>query len=379
MTEGIYLDNAATSPMYPEVIDVMIDALRHDYGNASSTHRFGRRSRGLLDEARMILAKSIQAKPNEIIITSGGTESDNTAILKSAEKMKDIGKHIITTNIEHQAVLQPMKYLEEHGYEVTYLPVDQKGIVSPNQVQEAIREDTILVSIMYGNNEVGSIMPIAEIGKLLKERDPKILFHTDAVQAYGTVKLDVEDLNVDLLSVSAHKIGGPKGIGFLYSKAGTGLPSLLMGGEQETKKRAGTENIPAIVGFKKAVEMMMDNLEERVRNYQQLKTTLIDQLTSERIDYQVNGSLQQSLPQIVSLHLEGLSAERLLVKLDIAGIAVSAGSACTAGTIDPSHVLTAMYQKDHPAISETIRVSMGHETTEQDILALVNLLKLQTK
>lgn len=374
MNQSVYLDYAATSPMHPEVIDAMSKAMRSHFGNASSTHQYGRLSRGVLDEARMVFAKSIQAKPNEILITSGGTESDNTAILKTAEKFGTKKRHIITTNVEHQAVLKPMEYLETLGYEVTYLTVNEEGFVTADQIEQSLREDTFLVSIMFGNNEVGTIMPIAEIGELLKDREQPILFHTDAVQAYGSKAIDVSQLNVDLLSVSAHKIGGPKGIGFLYCREGLSLPSLILGGEQETKRRAGTENIPAVVGFKTAVELMLRNQTQRVQKYLELKEELLNQLEKAGIAYKINGNTEKSLPQIISLHLKEVDAERMLIKLDLSGIAVSAGSACTAGNIDPSHVLTAMYGENHPAISETIRISMGFETKKQDIDRLVTVL-----
>lgn len=374
MNQSVYLDYAATSPMHPEVIDAMSKAMRSHFGNASSTHQYGRLSRGVLDEARMVFAKSIQAKPNEILITSGGTESDNTAILKTAEKFGTKKRHIITTNVEHQAVLKPMEYLETLGYEVTYLTVNEEGFVTADQIEQSLREDTFLVSIMFGNNEVGTIMPIAEIGELLKDREQPILFHTDAVQAYGSKAIDVSQLNVDLLSVSAHKIGGPKGIGFLYCREGLSLPSLILGGEQETKRRAGTENIPAVVGFKTAVELMLRNQTQRVQKYLELKEELLNQLEKAGIAYKINGNPEKSLPQIISLHLKEVDAERMLIKLDLSGIAVSAGSACTAGNIDPSHVLTAMYGENHPAISETIRISMGFETKKQDIDRLVTVL-----
>lgn len=367
MESTIYLDYAATSPMYPEVIEVMSEAMQTTFGNASSIHQFGRKSRGYLDEARAVFARSIHANSNEIIITSGGSESDNTAILKTAEKYKSIGKHIITTNIEHEAVLKPMKYLESKGFDVTYLPADKDGFVSAEQVTTALRDDTILVSIMSGNNEVGSIMPIAEIGSILKNTNPTVVFHTDAVQSYGSQDIDVATMNIDLLSVSAHKIGGPKGIGFLYCRENIKLPSLILGGEQETKRRAGTENIPAIIGFQKAVELMMKDKQQRNVYYRKLKEKFINNLKQAGVDLEINGSYDSSLPHIVSIYLKGIDAERLLIHLDLAGIAVSTGSACTAGNVDPSHVLSAMFGVEHPAISETVRISLGLGTTEKDI------------
>jgi len=352
--------------MHPEAVESMSEALRFTYGNPSSIYQRGRESRGKLDEARQLFAKSIQANPSEIIITSGGTESDNTAIVKTAEHNEDKGKHIITTNIEHHAVLMPMGYLETKGFEVTYLPADENGLITADQVQEALRDDTILVSIMFGNNEVGSLMPIKEIGKVVKDNSTAV-FHTDAVQAYGSQYINVEEMNIDLLSVSSHKINGPKGIGFLFLKNGIHLPSLMLGGEQETKHRAGTENVPAVVGFKKAVELMMENQEERNAKLIELKKQLLIQLDNENIEYSVNGMLEPALPHILSLHFKDVFAEKLLIQLDLKGLEVSAGSACTAGNVDPSHVLEAMFGEDEPEISETIRLSFGIENTKQEI------------
>ncbi|OJF95723.1 cysteine desulfurase family protein [Alkalibacterium sp. 20] len=375
MTETIYLDHAATTPMHPKVIDEMTDAMKNHYGNASSIHQIGRESKGILEEARLTFAKSIHAKPHEIIITSGGTESDNMAIIKTAEKLKEYGKHIITTAVEHPAVLEPMEHLESEGFDVTFLPVNEDGEVTLEQVKEAIREDTILISIMYGNNEIGSLMPIRAIGDYLKELDTKILFHTDAVQAYGTEDIDVKRDNIDLLSVSAHKINGPKGIGFLYINQAVVIPSLIMGGEQENNKRAGTENIPAIVGFKKAVELRMENKEKSRDSYSQLKRLFIKEFKETEIDFIVNGSVEKSLPHILSIHIKSVPAEKLLIHLDLAKIAVSIGSACTAGNIEPSHVLIALYDEKHPAVEETIRISFGQDVTEEMIRKTVDKLE----
>lgn len=377
MEKTIYFDHAATSPMHPEAVKAMSEALSQNYGNASSIHQLGRKSRGFLDEARRTFAQSIGAKTNEIVLTSGGTESDNMAVLKTAESLKDKGTHIITTEIEHQAVRQPMKYLEAKGYEVTYLPVDENGEITAKQVEEALREDTILVSVMYGNNEVGSLLPIKEIGEKLEETD--VVFHTDAVQAYGTQEIDVKTLHVDLLSVSAHKINGPKGIGFLFVKEGLALPSLILGGEQETKRRAGTENIPAVVGFQKAVELMMENREETVAHERLLKETFVELLDHYEVEYKVNGSIEEGLPHILSIHLPGVSSEKLLIQLDLAGIALSAGSACTAGNIDPSHVLVAMFGEEAPEVSETIRVSFGLGNTKEEVERTVDVLAKAVK
>jgi cysteine desulfurase len=377
MENRIYLDHAATSPMHPKAAKVMSDALLKTYGNASSIHQIGRESRGYLDEARATFAKSIHAKPAEIILTSGGTESDNMAIIKTAELFEDKGKHIITTNIEHQAIRQPLKYLEAKGFEVTYLPVDKDGLITAKQVEEALREETILVSVMFGNNEVGSLMPIEEIGKLLVEKD--ILFHTDAVQAYGSQEIDVNQLHVDLLSVSGHKINGPKGIGFLYVREGVSLPSLILGGEQETKRRAGTENIPAVIGFEKAVSIMLDERKSRADYYTSLKKRVVNGLEAKGIDFKVNGKLEPALPHVLSLHLPKVSSEKLLIQLDLAGIALSAGSACTAGNIDPSHVLVAMFGEDAPEIAETIRLSFGLGNTVEEIDRAVDAIAKAVK
>ncbi|MCC5889522.1 MAG: cysteine desulfurase [Alkalibacterium sp.] len=375
MKNQLYLDHAATTPMHPEVVEVMVSALTSHYGNASSTHQLGRESKGLLEEARVVFAKSIHAKPEEIIITSGGTESDNMAIVKTAEKMKAKGRHIITTNIEHPAVKNPIQYLEKNGYEVTWLPVNKQGTITVDQVMNSVREDTILVSIIYGNNEIGSLMPIGTIGKSLNELDHEVVFHTDAVQAYGTEHINVDDQYIDLLSVSAHKINGPKGIGFLYMKDNLNLPSLMMGGEQEKKRRAGTENIPAIVGFKRAVELRQSSKADLSNKYEGLKLETIERLKETGIAHAVNGSLTNSLPHILSVHIQGVSAEKLLIHLDLAGIAVSIGSACSAGNIEPSHVLSALYGEDHPAIAETIRISFGYGSESNDVLKVVKVIE----
>lgn len=367
MNDMIYLDHAATTPMHPEVIEAMVDAMKYNYGNASSIHQIGRQSKGILEEARLTFARSIQAKPHEIVITSGGTESDNMAIIKTAERRKDHGRHIITTAVEHPAVLKPMRYLENQGFDVTYLPVNEVGEITIEQVREAIREDTILISVMYGNNEIGSLMPISAIGDYLKSLDSKIIFHTDAVQAYGTENIDVKRDNINLLSVSAHKINGPKGIGFLYINEDIFINRLIMGGEQENNLRAGTENIPAIVGFQKAVELRMQNKQELRENYTQFKQLFLKEIEKTGIVFNVNGSVDSGLPHILSLHLKGIPADKLLIHLDLAKIAISIGSACSAGNVDPSHVLTALYNEKHPAVEETIRISFGLGVTEEAI------------
>ncbi|WP_342441070.1 cysteine desulfurase family protein [Lysinibacillus sp. FSL K6-0075] len=365
MSSYIYLDHAATSPMNGQVIEAMTTAMQQVFGNASSIHRAGREARKYLDDARELLAKSIGAQAGEIIFTSGGTEADNMAILGTVYARANEGKHIITTQVEHHAVLHTCEKLERDGFEVTYLPVDQMGRVAVEDVQKALREDTILVTIMYGNNEVGTIQPIAEIGELLREH--RAVFHTDAVQAYGLERIDVKQLQVDLLSVSAHKINGPKGVGFLYQKSGTPLASYALGGAQEKKRRAGTENIPAIIGFATAVQVANELREEKRSLYNHFKQIMLDVFSQEKLAFHVNGDEVHSLPHVLNISFEGMEVESFLVNLDMAGIYASSGSACTAGSIDPSHVLVAMFGQSAEELRNSIRFSFGQDLTEKDI------------
>lgn len=374
VTNTIYLDHAATTPMAPEVIEVMTTALTNNYGNASSIHTLGKKNRVLVDYARQTMAQSIGAHAREIIITSGGTEGDNMALLKTAEHYADKGNHIITTVIEHPAVLNPLRYLETKGFEVTYLPVNDKGQVTLEQVKDAIRPETILISMMHANNEVGTVMPIQAVGEYLESLDQEIAFHTDAVQAYGTVSLDVNELRVDLLSVSAHKMNGPKGIGFLYVREGLNIPSLLLGGAQENEHRAGTENIPAILAFEKAIQL---NIEKREKNYEclsNLKTSFIEGLNHLDIEYAINGDVEKSLPHILNVYFPSVRSDMLLIKMDLNGVAISAGSACSAGSIEPSHVLVAMYGEEAEEINHSVRFSFGLGNTEAEIEQVVELL-----
>ncbi|MED4888873.1 cysteine desulfurase family protein [Lysinibacillus sp. FSL R7-0073] len=365
MNSYIYLDHAATSPMNGQVIEAMTSAMQHVFGNASSIHGAGREARKYLDDARDILAKSIGAQAGEIIFTSGGTEADNTAILGTVYARAKEGKHIITTQVEHHAVLHTCEKLERDGFDVTYLPVDKAGRVAVGDVQKALRDDTILVTIMYGNNEVGTIQPIAEIGELLQGH--QATFHTDAVQAYGLEQIDVGQLKVDLLSVSAHKINGPKGIGFLFQKAGTPLANYALGGAQEKKRRAGTENIPAIIGFATAVQVANKLREEKRSLYNHFKQIMLDVFSQEKIAFHINGDEEQSLPHVLNISFEGMEVESFLVNLDMAGICVSSGSACTAGSIDPSHVLVAMFGQGTEELRNSIRFSFGQDLTEKNI------------
>lgn len=363
MKNSIYLDHAATSPIASEVIDVMARAMAEESGNASSIHTVGRSARKALDESRASLAAKLNAKPSEIIFTSGGTEADNMAIFGTAYARQKEGKHIITTAIEHHAVLHACEKLEKEGFTVTYLPVDQTGRIRAEQVKEALRDDTILVTIMYGNNEVGTIRPVAEIGAIVKEHTAT--FHTDAVQAFGLEKMDVEALHVDLLSVSAHKINGPKGIGFLYAKTGVKLTNILYGGSQEKKRRAGTENVPAVIAFAKAAELAGQSSQQRMEQYNGFKNILIEQFRQANIDFHLNGHQTSVLPHVLNVTFPGTDVESFLINLDMAGVLVSSGSACTAGSIDPSHVLVAMYGQNAPELRSSIRFSFGLGLTDE--------------
>lgn len=360
----IYLDHAATSPIHPEVAEHMMKLQVENFGNPSSIHSFGREARRILDESRRSLAGSIGATPGEVIFTSGGTEADNLAIIGTALANNHIGKHIITTEIEHHAVLHSCKYLEKLGYEITYLPVDENGLISVDQVQQHVTEQTVLVSIMYGNNEVGVIQPIKEIGQLLK--DYPAFFHTDAVQAFGIESLNVHELGVDLLTVSAHKINGPKGIGLLYAKSGLKLQPSLFGGEQELKRRAGTENVAGISGFSHAAEIILSTREQKRADYIEYKHEMIKIFKEHGLQFDVNGPLN-GLPHVFNVYFPKTHIESLLVNLDLAGIAASSGSACTAGSVDPSHVLVAMFGKESDRILSSIRFSFGLGTSLEDI------------
>lgn len=368
---NIYLDNAGTTPMDPAVIKTMTEMMNDVFGNASATNSFGRKAHSILEQSRQKIAASINAQdPNEIIFTSGGTESDNTAIIQTALKRKNEGRHLITTMIEHEAVLKPMAYLEENGYEVTYLPVDENGVISLDDLKQALRPDTILVSIMTGNNEVGSHMPITEIGAIVAKSNA--WFHTDAVQAYGILDIDVKRDQIDLMSTSAHKLNGPKQMGFLYERDGLDLAPHLMGGDQEMKRRAGTENIPAIAAFAKAVELEQNARAELTERYQGFKRQLVDKLAENGVDVKVNGKMgADELPQIINLWFEGCQNDAMLTNLDLAGIAAAAGSACTAGSLEPSHVLAAMYGKDQARVSQSLRFSFGKYNTAAEIDELV--------
>ncbi|PKG24451.1 cysteine desulfurase family protein [Niallia nealsonii] len=361
----IYLDHAATAPMHPKVIDRMHQVMNTVFGNPSSIHSYGREARNIVDKARDTFAQSIGAQSTEIVFTSGGTEADNHAIFGVAESLKHKGKHIITSQIEHHAVLHACEQLEKNGYEVTYLPVNEFGIINMEDFAHALREDTILVTIMYGNNEVGSLQPITEIGEMLKNH--QAVFHTDAVQAYGLEEINVKKQHINLLSVSSHKINGPKGIGFLYIENGISLSPRLYGGEQERKRRAGTENVPAVAGFQTAVEIAEAEREQKRALFTRYKEILFKQLDSQQIEYVPNGLVDKSLPHVLNLSFPGTNVEAMLVNLDLAGIAVSSGSACTAGSVDPSHVLVSMFGENSERTQNSIRFSFGLNNTVEQI------------
>ncbi|TPR13771.1 cysteine desulfurase family protein [Apilactobacillus timberlakei] len=367
----VYLDNAATTKMDNEVLADMYDKLKNVYGNASTLYRIGRQAHTILENSRDIIAKSINAQSDEIIFTSGGTESDNTAIMQTVEARKNLGNHIITTAIEHEAVLKPLEFLEKKGFKVTYLPVDEDGQISLDDLKDALDDETILVTIMTGNNEVGSHLPIHEIGELLKNH--QAWFHTDAVQAYGLSDIDVKADHIDMLSTSAHKLNGPKMMGFLYKNDDISFPSFIKGGDQEDKRRAGTENIPAISGFATAVSLATPDLKQKLYDrYISFKEQIINQFNENGIEFEVNGSMSRdNLQHVFNIWIKGVSTDLLQTNLDLDNIAVSSGSACTAGSIEPSHVLIAMYGKDSPRINQSIRVSFGKFTTMDDINSFI--------
>ena len=367
----IYFDHAATTPLKKEVLDEMMPYLTEQYGNPSTIYKLGREAKKAIELARERVAKALNAEVQEIFFTSGGTESNNWALKGVAFANKDKGKHIITTTIEHHAVLHPLKYLEGLGFEVTYVPVEPNGVVDPQKIKEAIRDDTILISVMLANNEIGTIQPVKEIAKIAKERG--IIVHTDAVQAVGQIPVDVKDLGVDLLSLSAHKFYGPKGVGALYIKKGTKIHPFSHGGAQERNRRAGTENVAGIVGLGKAIELATQNLSEYVAKLQKLRDKLIDGVLS-KIDYvRLNGDRYNRLPNNANFSFEFIEGESLLLMLDMKGIAASSGSACTSGSLDPSHVLLAI-GLEHEVAHGSLRITLGEDNTEEDIDYLLEVL-----
>ncbi len=371
MTNKIYMDNAATTPLKREVLDAMMPYLTEEYGNASSIYATGRDAKRALDEARQTVADALGAKVNEIYFTSCGSEADNWAIQGVAYANKNRGRHIISSQIEHHAVLHTLQYLEKQGLEVTYLPVDEYGLVRPDDLKDAIRPDTILITIMYANNEIGTIEPIDELAQIAHER--KIVFHTDAVQAVGHVPLNVKELDVDLLSLSAHKLYGPKGVGALYIKNGVKLDNFLHGGAQERGRRAGTENVAGIVGLAKAIELATAEINENVAHLTTLRDKLISGIQAQIPYCRLNGHPTKRLCNNVNFSFEFIEGESLLLMLDMKGVAASSGSACTSGSLDPSHVLLAIGLK-HEIAHGSLRLSIGDFTTEEDIDYVLEVL-----
>lgn len=372
MEKVIYLDNAATTRTLPEVVEAMLPYFTEHFGNASTVYGLGNQSKEAISGARETIAKALHAKENEIYFTAGGTESDNWALKATAEAYKEKGNHIITSKIEHHAILHTCQYLEQQGFEVTYLDVDENGLVKLDQLKAAIRPTTVLISIMFANNEIGTIEPVEEIGRIAKEHG--ILFHTDAVQAFGQVPIDVDALHIDMLSASGHKLNGPKGIGFLYIRKGVKIRSFIHGGAQERKRRAGTENVPGVVGLGKAVEIAVATMEERTARERQLRDYLMARVLKEVPFTRVNGSRAQRLPNNVNFCFQFIEGESLLIMLDMEGICGSSGSACTSGSLDPSHVLLAI-GLPHEIAHGSLRLTLGNDTTKEEVDTTIEAIK----
>ena len=371
MIKNIYMDNSATTPVKEEVLEAMLPYFTEKYGNPSSIYKLASASKVAVENARDQVAKALGAQSKEIYFTAGGSESDNWAIKGVAYNQKKNGNHIITTKIEHHAVLHTCEYLEKQGFEVTYLDVDEFGMINLNDLKNAITDKTILISIIYANNEIGTIQPIKEIGEIAKERG--VLFHTDAVQAIGHIKIDVKELNIDLLSLSAHKFYGPKGIGALYIRQGVRIDPLIAGGGQERNKRAGTENVPSIVGLGKAIELATENIEAHNAKLIHLRDRLIEKIEATIPNVRLNGPRTERLPNNVNFCFEFIEGESLLLSLDLVGIMGSSGSACTSGTLDPSHVLLGI-GLPHEIAHGSLRLSLGDFNTEEEVDYVVEKL-----
>ena len=372
MKKLIYLDNAATTKTAPEVVEAMLPYFSEAYGNPSSIYSLAGESRKAVDQARETIANALGARPEEIYFTAGGTESDNWALKAAAEFYRKKGNHIITTKIEHHAVLHSCQWLEKQGFEVTYLNVDENGVVRLEELKAAIRPTTILISVMYANNEIGTIQPIREIGEIAHEHG--ILFHTDAVQAFGQLPIQVDDCHIDMLSASGHKLNGPKGIGFLYIRKGVKIRSFIHGGAQERKRRAGTENVPGIVGLGKAVERAVGTMEARTETERRLRDYLIDRVLKEIPYARLNGHRSQRLPGNANFSFQFIEGESLLIMLDMEGICGSSGSACTSGSLDPSHVLLAI-GLPHEIAHGSLRLTLNEEVTKEELDYVVDTLK----
>lgn len=372
MERFVYLDNAATTKTAPEVVDAMLPYFTENYGNPSSVYSFASKNKEVITKQREIIADVLGAASNEIYFTAGGSEADNWALKATAEAYKDKGNHIITTKIEHHAVLHTAEYLEKHGFEVTYLDVDENGIVKLDELKKAIKPTTILISVMFANNEIGTIQPIKEIGEIAKEHG--ILFHTDAVQAFGQIPINVDECHIDMLSASGHKLNGPKGIGFLYIRKGVKIRSFVHGGAQERKRRAGTENVPGIVGFGTAVKRAADTMKARTDKEIELRDYMIERISSEIPYARLNGDAKKRLPNNVNFSFRFIEGESLLIMLDMKGICASSGSACTSGSLDPSHVLLAI-GLPHEIAHGSVRMTLSEETTKDDVDYVIDNLK----
>lgn len=372
MSDLIYLDHAATTAVHPDVLKEMLPYFTDRFGNPSSVYGFAANNKNKLTEARETIAGALGAKSEEIYFTAGGSESDNWALKCTAEAYGVHGGHIITTKIEHHAILHTCKYLQNRGYDVTYLDVDENGLVDLNTLEAAIRPDTFLISIMFANNEIGTIEPIKEIGEIAHRHG--ILFHTDAVQAFGQIPIHVDEMNIDMLSASGHKFNGPKGIGFLYIKKGLKLKSFIHGGQQERGRRAGTENVPGIVGIAKACEIAMAEMEERMKKETELRDYLIERILKEIPYTRLNGYSKKRLPNNVNISFQFVEGESILIMLDMAGICASSGSACTSGSVDPSHVLLAI-GLPHEIAHGSLRLTIGYENTKEEMDTVVDNLK----
>ena len=372
MKKLIYLDNAATTKTSEEVVAAMLPYFTEYYGNPSSVYEFASESKKAVSNARRTIAETLGAQENEIYFTAGGSEADNWALKATAEAYQSKGKHIITTKIEHHAILHTAEYLEKRGFEITYIGVDENGVVKVDELEKAIRPDTILISVMFANNEIGTIQPIKEIGEIAKKHG--VLFHTDAVHAYGQLPINVDELHIDMLSSSGHKLNGPKGIGFLYIRKGVKIRSFVHGGAQERKRRAGTENVPGIVGYGKAAEIAAKTMKERTAKEIELRDHLIDRVLAEVPYTRLNGHRTNRLPNNANFSFQFVEGESLLILLDNNGICGSSGSACTSGSLDPSHVLLAI-GLPHEIAHGSLRLTLSAETTMEDIDFVVDCIK----
>ena len=372
MGKFVYLDHAATTPARPEVVEAMLPYFTEKFWNPSSVYSPAAENKQAIDQCRDLIGKTLGTEGKNIYFTAGGSESDNWALKAAAEAYETKGKHIITSKIEHHAILHTCDYLESRGFEITYIDVDENGILKLDQLEEAIRPDTILISIMFANNEIGTIQPVKEIGEIARKHG--VIFHTDAVQAYGQIPINVDEYGIDMLSASGHKLNGPKGIGFLYIRKGLKLRSFIHGGAQERKRRAGTENVSGIIGLGKAVEIAFYTMEERTSKEREVRDYAIDRILAEIPYCRLNGDRRKRLPNNINISFQFIEGESLLIMLDMAGICASSGSACTSGSLDPSHVLLAI-GLHHEIAHGSLRMTLGEETTKEDMDYVIDKLK----